>query len=407
MLATATTKTLDVALLGNPNVGKSTLFNHLTGLRQHTGNWPGKTVEVASGRCRYNNFELSITDLPGLYSLLTDSPEEAVTLEYILTHRPERVVLLLDATALERGLNLLLQVLEVTPRVIVALNLMDEARKNGLVVDSAALSKALSLPVVEISAAKGEGIGTLLEAITGTLPLSESPLCPCGPALERALTMAEEELYHQLPGEHRRFGAFCLLLGRRSALDPLLPQGADTPLPALTEPRRLLTLSGIPPERLYDEIAACRAEGAKLLLKSAAGQPQTEPVAAHRRLDRLLCSRTFGVPFMLLLLGMVFWITICGANYPSALLGTLLFSLGDHMEGWLLGLSTPLWLVGLLIDGVWRTAAWVVSVMLPPMAIFFPLFGLLEDLGYLPRVAFNLDGAFYRCGACGRQALTM
>ena len=323
------------ALAGNPNVGKSTVFNALTGMHQHTGNWPGKTVEVAEGAYVWRGASFRLVDLPGTYSLRADSPEEELARDFICGGNADVTVVVADATCLRRNLHLAVQLRSRTPRLVLCLNLMDEARKKGVTVDTEALSRALAAPVVTTAARSGEGLDALRTAV---------------------LDMAR----------------------RPPRDDPWLPPEDDSAAVA----RRAAEIA--------DACLSCRPEDIHV---------------RDRRLDRLLTSPTVGLPVMLLLLGLVFWLTIWGANAPSALLSRGLMALQAPLRSLLAG--APPWVQGALVDGVYRTAAWVVAVMLPPMAIFFPLFTLLEDAGYLPRVAFMMDGCFRAAGGSGRQSLTM
>ena len=325
-----------IALAGNPNVGKSTLFNALTGLRQHTGNWPGKTVAVAQGENTHRERRFLLVDLPGTYSLNAHSAEEEITRDFLTGGQADATVVVCDATCLERSLIFALQVMEQVDRVVLCVNLLDEARSHGIQVDIASLSRQLQVPVVGTCAGRGEGLEELMDEV--------------------------EYISH--PGSTHR--------GERQA-----------------------------------RTNAQRAALAERCVAMAVSREREDPLAGQRRLDRLLTSRRTGIPIMLTLLGGVLWLTIAGANLPSQLLSEWLFALGELFRGGLTGMGVPENTVGLLIDGVYRVLAWVVGVMLPPMAIFFPLFTLLEDLGYLPRVAFVLDHAFHRAGACGKQALTM
>ena len=312
-----------VALAGNPNVGKSTIFNALTGLRRHTGNWSGKTVDAAFGKCG----DLEFVDLPGTYSLQGQSEDERIAAEYIASGQADCVVVVCDAGALERNLILVLQILEKAERMVLCINMMDEARRQGMIIDREKLSKRLGIPVVFTAAAGKEGLKALVSEI-------------------------------------------------RSAMGkpPILRQTRQNPILEA------------------QEIAAdCVRQG------------EMEPW--RTLLDRVLVSRRRGVPIMLLLLLLIVWLTVWGANYPAMALERAFDSLSLWLRRWMD--PFPWWLRGILLDGVYATASRVIAVMLPPMAIFFPLFTILEDVGYLPRMAFLLDGKMRRCGGCGKQALTL
>jgi len=338
-----------IALAGNPNVGKSTVFNALTNLHQHTGNWPGKTVATARGVYSYGGDSYTLVDLPGTYSLFADSVEEEIARDYIRSSAADVTLLVADATCLERNLNLVLQVMECTYPVVLCVNLLDEAEKKGISVDMTALEDALGIPVVGASAAAGRGLDTIRKAV------------------------------------------------QQAVRDPLPPPPAQVVYP---------DTQGMEPDERQDALTGALLARAKELAALAVRVPENAH-ARDRRLDRLLTSKATGIPVMLLLLALVFWLTIAGANGPSQLLSRFLFHWQEPLRRGLAYIGLPVLLQNALTDGVYRTVAWVVSVMLPPMAIFFPLFTLLEDAGYLPRVAFNLDHCFKCAGAHGRQSLTM
>lgn len=425
-----------VALAGNPNTGKSTVFNALTGLRQHTGNWPGKTVTRAEGTFRYHEETYRLIDLPGTYSLMATSQDEEVARDFLLFGNPDVTVIVVDATRLERNLNLTLQVLEITDRAVVCLNLMDEAKRHGVIVDDRALAEELGVPVVPASARSGVGIDRLKEVIegvaTGRLETAPRRAEYTNPSLRTAVARLKAEvaaLYPELknPG----WVALRLLdgdvriaeavkngtLAERSIVRQPAAPGSVATLTQIGPPRarveRLLALASelrweIGGDYHQAVVESLYAKAEVIAQRVATRDPSRRRFDWDRALDRVLTSRWTGFPVMLALLGLVLWLTIIGSNYPSQLLSAfLLDTVHPLLKQASAAMRVPWWLDGLLVDGVYLATAWVVSVMLPPMAIFFPLFTLLEDFGYLPRVAFNLDRAFKRVGAHGKQALSM
>ena len=386
-----------IALAGNPNVGKSTVFNALTGMNQHTGNWTGKTVATACGTFTRNGKKYITVDLPGTYSLFTHSVEEEVARDFILSGNADACITVCDATCLERNLNLVLQIIEITPRTVVCINLMDEARRKKICVDIPALARELGVPVVGTSARSGKGLDELIDAVDSLKSKNPAPLEPVhyGSGIEEALQI----LTPALDGisNHPRRDALRMLSGESEA-----PEKAQEAAKSADE---VIDRYGLTQEMIRDKAAVAAVMRAEEIYKKCVTADRQHS-AADRKLDRIFTGRA-GIFAMLLLLALVLWITVYGANYPSELLFSAFDALGVRLRQLLSSLNSPEALTGALIDGVYRVLSWVVAVMLPPMAIFFPLFTLLEDSGYLPRVAFNLDHRFKKSGACGKQALTM
>lgn len=406
-----------IALAGNPNVGKSTLFNALTGMHQHTGNWPGKTVATATGHCHTKQHDYLLVDIPGTYSLLAHSAEEEVARNFICFGEPDAVVVVCDATCPERNLNLALQILECGMRVIVCFNLMDEAKRKHIHTDLALLTERLGVPVIGVVARKKKSLRTLREALDRQIesPPPISPLRITYPDLiEHAITTLQTTLDgYALGNLDSRWLALRLLehddsllkeitdyLGTGFLSNPTLKQ-------AIADARHLLEENGIDANSGKDLIASAAIHQAEEVCRGAVHFQDSEYNRTDRRIDRLLTGKWTAYPIMLLFLALIFFLTITVSNYPSQWLSSITSRLLAFLSEALIDIGAPLWLRGVLVDGILGVLCWVVSVMLPPMAIFFPLFTLLEDAGYLPRIAYNLDRPFQRCNACGKQALTM
>ena len=406
-----------VALAGNPNVGKSTVFNSLTGMNQHTGNWPGKTVANAQGKYRHQGTNYVLVDIPGTYSLMANSEEEEIARDFICFGNPDAVVVVADATCLERNLNLVLQTMEISKRVVLCVNLLDEAKKKRIRVDLAKLSQELGIPVVGTSARSGKGLNRLMDAVAALTRREDGPQplrIDYGSEIEQAVSLLQPSLEKELGGRlNSRWVALKLLDGDESLLGSLRKYLGEDILsrPEVSErlraARAFLERRGVSGDAFRDRIVTRIVGLCERIGRATVVCEKGEYAERDRKIDRVLTSKSAGIPIMILLLLGIFWITIVGANVPSGLIADGLF----WVEGRLLELfrwaGAPAWVTGLLVEGAYRTLAWVVSVMLPPMAIFFPLFTLLEDLGYLPRVAFNLDNFFRKACAHGKQSLTM
>ncbi len=414
---------LSVALCGNPNVGKSTVFNGLTGLRQHTGNWAGKTVETAAGRVKDGDVEWELTDLPGTYSLLSGSPEEEVACDFLCFAKRDAVIVVCDATCLERNLNVTLQVVEAAGPVVVCVNLMDEARKSGMELDLQAMEALLGVPVVGVCARSGQGMEKLKTAVTqaahggpereskkdGERPLGGLMRYPL--AVESGVRRLMPALKRLLPeNASLRFIALRMLAAGTGFLESRLnasPEGEGVRAAYQDALAELEKANMAWEDVVAAVVSAGYAAASRVCACTVKRGVSCRKAARQLRIDRILCSKAVGIPLMLCLLGAIFYLTLSGANAPSAWLSETLLGFQPALMAFLAGLGAPGWLQDMLVMGMYRVAAWVVAVMLPPMAIFFPLFTLLEDLGVLPRIAFNLDRCFKGCKACGKQALCM
>ncbi len=406
-----------IALAGNPNVGKSTVFNALTGLKQHTGNWPGKTVSNARGSYSDGIYNYTLVDVPGTYSLLANSYEEEIARDFICFGDIDATIVVIDATSLERNLNLVLQIAEVTDNMVVCVNLMDEARKKKINIDLDELSLQLGVPVVGTEARQGKGIKELI-AKTSKLIGSEKRRFKVrvkyDERIEYAISELEERLRDISKGKLNTRWLSLKLLDYDETLGSRIKEclGIDVmKVPKISQKLEELYLyleeNGIKKDEIRDSLVTSVMEKAEGIYKVCVKIEDSKYNERDRKLDRILTSKRFGIPIMLLLLGVVFWITIVGANYPSGLISKVLFGIEESIYEFLIKVKIPIAFAKAIVYGMYRTLAWVVSVMLPPMAIFFPLFTLLEDSGYLPRIAFNMDKYFKKACAHGKQALTM
>ena len=406
-----------IALAGNPNVGKSTVFNGLTGMNQHTGNWPGKTVASADGICVTENNRYVLVDIPGTYSLMAHSVEEEVARNYLCFGEPDAVIVVCDATCLERNLNLVLQTIEISKNVIVCVNLMDEAKRKKIKINLNLLSKKLGVPVISTVAHKKSSLKTLTDTLDKVISkeIVVSPLKIEYPEIiESAIKNIQQCLMgYNIKNLDSRWLSLKLLDDDQTLIKETnnylgfdLLKKKDIKK-VVNESKEHLNKNNIDTDKLKDMVVSVIVKKSENICDGVITYEKKNYSSVDRNFDKILTSKYIGYPIMLLMLMVIFWLTITGANYPSAILSDFLFWIQDRLTDIFMYFNAPDWLHGALVLGVYRVLAWVVSVMLPPMAIFFPLFTLLEDSGYLPRVAYNLDKPFKCCSACGKQSLTM
>lgn len=402
-----------VAFAGNPNVGKSTIFNSLTGMHQHTGNWPGKTVSNASGICKYNNKNFLLIDIPGTYSLMSNSQEEEIARDYICFGRPDVTVVVVDATCLERNLNLVFQTMEITPNVIVCVNLLDEANKKHIDINLSKLQELLGVPVVGTIARKKKTLKNLLNTINGVCErkiISNPKVIKYPQVIEDNISTIYPDIKKITPPLFEYISRWiCLkLLDNDEKIINTIEKSLSINLKSNVIKEKLLEIkNNLEFDKVKDTIVSSILRKAEEISNTVCSFKNKDYYKRDRNIDKILTSKKFGIPIMLVFLAALFWLTIIGANYPSKLLSNFFNFIQDKLIVLFNMLHVPKLITEVFINGMYKTVTWVVSVMLPPMAIFFPLFTLLEDLGYLPRIAFNLDNFFKKACTSGKQALTI
>lgn len=373
-------------------------------MHQHTGNWPGKTVANATGDFSYNGTNFLLVDIPGTYSILSTSEEEEIARDYICFGKPDCTIIVVDATCLERNLNLVFQVMEITNNVILCVNLLDEAKKKKIKIDLDKLSSELGIPVVGTTARKKKTLTNLIKTLEKVCNGNIKPnpkKVRYSKDIEKSISEISNilEVETSLPKQLYRWVSLKLLDGEPKILNSI-QENFSIDINKFDAFKKSN-------ENFKDVIVSSIMDKAEKICKKVCTFENENYSSRDRKIDKILTSKYLGFPIMILFLGLIFWLTIVGANYPSQILFSLFEWIQEKLFLFVNWIGIPDWISNMLILGIYQTLTWVISVMLPPMAIFFPLFTILEDLGYLPRIAFNMDGFFKKCCCTGKQMITM
>ncbi len=396
-----------IALAGNPNCGKTTMFNDLTGSSQYVGNWPGVTVEKKEGKLKANK-QAIIQDLPGIYSLSPYTLEEVVSRNYLVTQHPDAMINIVDASNLERNLYLTTQLLEIGVPMVIALNMMDLVRKNGDKIDVAKLSQALGCQIIETSALKGEGSAEVAKAaltLAQRKSLAPKPLS-LDPKLEETLSMIQKQIAGSCDPNNLRWFAIKLFERDEKAMEQLnLSAAVLDQIEALRQEA----------EREFDDDAESiitheRYQAISRILKTCYQKQQAKQrLTTSDKIDKIVTNRILALPIFALVMFVVYYLSISTVGtMMTDWVNDVLFTeiIPPAVEGWLTAANTAPWLQSLVLDGIIAGVGAVLG-FLPQMMVLFLLLALLEDCGYMARIAFIMDRVFRRFGLSGKSFIPM
>jgi len=398
------TKKLKIGLAGNPNAGKSTVFNQLTGGRAHVGNWPGVTVEKKEGKFQFKDYEVSVTDLPGIYALTAYSIDEKIARDFIIKEKPDGIVVIVDASNLERNLYLATQLLELGVNVVIDLNMMDRVRSKGMAIDTKKLSQIFGVPIVETVASKGEGIEELKEAIVNELEKKRSPFrIDYGEDIEMVINGLEKRV--NISGYPSRWVAIKLLEGDREILEIAKREGEAIEREMVDNKKRLEKHLGYDLEAALVERRYAFLSG---LIKESVGKKYDliERLDISDRIDRILVNRYLGIPIFLGIMWLVFQFIFTIGGPLSDGIKTFMGWVGKSASYGIESLGGSKWLSSLVSDGIIGGIGSVL-VFLPPIFLLFLAIAILEASGYMARAAFVMDRFMHALGLHGKSFIPM
>jgi len=392
-----------IALVGNPNCGKTTLFNALTGSNQRVGNWPGVTVEKKEGSFKFKNQEYTVIDLPGTYSLGSFSEDEIVARNYIVNENPDVVINVVDATNIERNLYLTTQLLEMGAKVVVALNMIDEAEAKHIEIDIKKLSEKLGAPVIPTVASRKKGIENLISKAVELInkDVDYKAHISYGQNIDREIENIKKFLENKRLNYSPKWLAVKVLEGDKDILNMIKEKDEQT----YNSLESIIKNDGFENREL--EIVDKRYEFIHSITSAAVKKPKENVVTLTDKIDRIITHKYFGLPIFALIMYIVFQLTFAiGQDLLGGIIGTGLEILGEKIDSLLVSINAADWVISFVIDGIFGGVGTVVEFV-PLILVLYTLMGLLEDSGYMARAAYVMDNLMRRLGLQGKSFISM